>query len=63
MPPQPPRILQTSPNPTPQRDFHIHMEIPEFPCLCPKTRQPDFATLTLDSIPEKHYIDVKYLNI
>ena len=41
------------PNPTPGRDYHIHMEIPEFTCLCPKTGQPDFATLILDYIPEQ----------
>jgi NADPH-dependent 7-cyano-7-deazaguanine reductase QueF len=44
--------LETFPNPAPQRDFHIHMEIPEFTCLCPKTGQPDFATLLLDYIPD-----------
>ena len=45
--------LKTFPNPAPGRDFHIHMEIPEFTCLCPKTGQPDFATLILDYIPER----------
>ncbi|MFZ9649282.1 MAG: hypothetical protein ACO29C_04245, partial [Fluviibacter sp.] len=37
---QPSKSLETFPNPTPQRDFTIHMEIPEFTCLCPKTGQP-----------------------
>lgn len=41
---QPSKTLETFPNPAPHRDFHIHMEIPEFTCLCPKTGQPDFDT-------------------
>ena len=49
---QPAKSLETFPNPAPERDYHIHMQIPEFTCLCPKTGQPDFATLTLDYIPE-----------
>ena len=55
--------LQTFPNPAPQRDFHIHMEIPEFTCLCPKTGQPDFATLILDYIPEKTCVELKSLKL
>lgn len=60
---QPSRILETFPNPAPQRDFHIHMEIPEFTCLCPKTGQPDFATLILDYIPEKTCVELKSLKL
>ena len=50
---QPSKTLETFPNPTPNRDFHIHMEIPEFTCLCPKTGQPDFAVIYLDYIPDQ----------
>ena len=63
MTPQPAIILETFPNPAPQRDFHIHMEIPEFTCLCPKTGQPDFATLILDYIPEKTCVELKSLKL
>ena len=63
MPPQPAKILETFPNPAPQRDFHIHMEIPEFTCLCPKTSQPDFATLILDYVPEKTCVELKSLKL
>ena len=55
--------LQTFPNPAPRRDFHIHMEIPEFTCLCPMTGQPDFATLTLDYIPEARCVELKSLKL
>ena len=60
---QPSKTLETFPNPATQRDFHIHMEIPEFTCLCPKTGQPDFATLILDYIPEKTCVELKSLKL
>ncbi|MES2771436.1 MAG: preQ(1) synthase [Pseudomonadota bacterium] len=56
-------MLDTFPNPAPQRDFQIHIEIPEFTCLCPKTGQPDFATLILDYVPEQHCIELKSLKL
>lgn len=59
----PAETLETFPNPAPQRDYHIHMEIPEFTCLCPKTGQPDFATLLLDYIPEQTCIELKSLKL
>ena len=55
--------LETFPNPQPGRDFLIHMEIPEFTCLCPKTGQPDFAVLTLDYVPEKLCVELKSLKL
>ena len=63
MPIQPTKKLETFPNPTPVRDYHIHMEIPEFTCLCPKTGQPDFAILILDYIPDKRCIELKSLKL
>lgn len=57
------RTLETFANPSPARDYHIHMEIPEFTCLCPKTGQPDFATLFLDYIPNKKCIELKSLKL
>ena len=60
---QPSKTLETFPNPAPHRDFQIHMEIPEFTCLCPKTGQPDFATLILDYIPEKTCVELKSLKL
>ena len=53
--------LETFSNPQPQRDYTIHMEIPEFTCLCPKTGQPDFATLHLDYVPDELCVELKSL--
>ena len=61
MPSKPSSQIETFPNPAPQRDYHVHMEIPEFTCLCPITGQPDFAALYLDFIPDKKNIELKSL--
>ena len=63
MPSKPSLSLDTFPNPSPARDYLIHMEIPEFTCLCPKTGQPDFATLCLDYIPDRKCVELKSLKL
>ncbi len=63
MPSQPSIDLETFPNPNPQRDFVIRMRMPEFTCLCPKTGQPDFATLYLEYIPEAICVELKSLKL
>src|SRR4249919_443518 len=57
------KALETFPNPSPGRDFLIHMQIPEFTCLCPMTSHPDFATLFLDYIPEAKCVELKSLKL
>lgn len=63
MPRKPNSTLDTFVNPNSDRDYLIHMEIPEFTCLCPKTGQPDFATLFLDYIPDKKCVELKSLKL
>ena len=60
---QPTKELETFENPNTKRDLHVHMQIPEFTCLCPKTGQPDFATLYLDYIPDKRCVELKSLKL
>ena len=60
---QPSKQLETFANPNPNRDFHIHMEIPEFTCLCPKTGQPDFAVIYLDYIVDQLCVELKSLKL
>ena len=57
------KTLETFPNPGAQRDYAIHMRIPEFTCLCPKTGQPDFATLILDYVPDRLCVELKSLKL
>jgi 7-cyano-7-deazaguanine reductase len=63
MPTQPASEIETFPNPAPERDYTIRMSIPEFTCLCPKTGQPDFATLELEYVPDRLCIELKALKL
>ena len=60
---QPTRELETFPNPKPGRDYTIRIRVPEFTCLCPKTGQPDFATLLLEYIPDQQCVELKSLKL
>jgi 7-cyano-7-deazaguanine reductase len=55
--------LQTFANPAPERDYTIRMTLPEFTCLCPKTGQPDFATLKLEYVPDERCVELKSLKL
>lgn len=55
--------IETFLNPFPGRDYTVEMECPEFTCLCPKTGQPDFATLHISYIPEKLCLELKSLKL
>ncbi len=57
----PSKILEVFDNPNVERDFVIRIDIPEFTCLCPKTGQPDFATLHLEYIADKSCVELKSL--
>lgn len=60
---QPSDQLETFPNPNPNRDYTIIMDIPEFTCLCPKTGQPDFATLKIEYNPDALCVELKSLKL
>ena len=60
---RPQRKVQTFPNPAPGRDYRIHLEIPEFTCLCPMTGQPDFARMELDYVPDRRCVELKSLKL
>ena len=61
--PQPISCLEIFTNPAPERDYTIRMSIPEFSCLCPKTGQPDFATLELEYVPHECCVELKSLKL
>lgn len=60
---KPSNALETFPNPQPERDFTIRIHTPEFTCLCPKTGQPDFATIHIEYVPAQHCIELKALKL
>lgn len=51
--------IETFSNIYSDRDFVITMDIPEFTCVCPRTGLPDFATLTLEYVPDKRCLELK----
>ena len=63
MPATPTKQLETFTNPEPARDYTIRMQIPEFTCLCPRTGQPDFATLDLEYVPDRLCVELKSLKL
>jgi 7-cyano-7-deazaguanine reductase len=63
MPSQPSQDLETFANPQPGRDYTVRIRIPEFTCLCPKTGQPDFATLHLEYVPDQRCVELKALKL
>ena len=63
MPTKPSKKIGTFPNPCPDRDYEIAFDCPEFTCVCPKTGQPDFATLRIRYVPERLCVELKSLKL
>lgn len=63
MPQAPTTELETFANPAADRDYTIRMRIPEFTCLCPRTGQPDFATLDFEYVPDRLCVELKSLKL
>ena len=57
------KLLETFKNEYPNRNYKIVHTAPEFTSLCPKTGQPDFATITVEYIPDKLCIELKSLKV
>lgn len=56
-------LLESFDNPKPERDYRIEFTCPEFTCVCPKTSQPDFATLKISYIADKKCVELKSLKL
>ncbi len=59
----PSSTLDTFENPNPERDYTIHIDTPEFTCLCPVTGQPDFATIEIQYVPDQLCLELKALKL
>ncbi len=55
--------LVTVKNQYPNRDYAVKISIPEFNCVCPKTGLPDFATITVNYIPDQKIVELKSLKL
>ena len=54
-------VIETFPNPRPERDFEIDIDCPEFTSMCPKTGLPDFGTIRITYVPDQQCIELKAL--
>lgn len=63
MPSKPTKQLEVFKNPKPERSYEIKFECPEFTCVCPKTGQPDFATIRIQYIPDQLCVELKSLKL
>ena len=59
----PSKNLETFPNPSPDRDYEIAFDVPEFTCLCPLTGQPDFAHFAIRYVPDQKCVELKSLKL
>jgi len=56
-------MLETFPNPSTDRDYTVEFRCPEFTCVCPKTGQPDFATIRFRYVPDRSCVELKSLKL
>jgi 7-cyano-7-deazaguanine reductase len=59
----PQRRLEVFDNPAGDREYEIRFECPEFTCLCPRTGQPDFATIRIRYAPARTCVELKSLKL
>ncbi len=62
-PAKPSRKLETFPNRHLKRDYTVTLETDEFTCVCPVTGQPDFASLTIEYVPDRKIVESKSLKL
>ena len=58
-----PTLLEKFINKHPENDYMVHLHCPEFTSLCPKTGQPDFATIIINYIPRSYLVESKSLKL
>ena len=58
-----PSLLETFINKHPGRDYFVKFNCPEFTSLCPKTGQPDYATLYISYVPDQRMVESKSLKL
>lgn len=58
-----PTVLESFDNAFPENTYTVELECPEFTALCPKTAQPDFATILIRYAPDKKLVESKSLKL
>jgi 7-cyano-7-deazaguanine reductase len=55
--------LETVANQYADREYEVHIRCPEFTCVCPRTGQPDFATIEIRYVPAQKIVELKSLKL
>lgn len=58
-----PELLEAFDNQHPDNDYFVKFICPEFTSLCPKTGQPDFATIYINYLPHLKMVESKSLKL
>lgn len=58
-----PEVLESFQNKHPENDYFVKFNCPEFTSLCPKTGQPDFATIYISYVPDQKLVESKSLKL
>lgn len=58
-----PEVLEVFENKHQENDYFVKFNCPEFTSLCPKTGQPDFATIYISYVPDKLMVESKSLKL
>lgn len=58
-----PQVLEAFVNKHPDNEYVVTLNCPEFTSLCPKTGQPDFATIVISYIPRLRMVESKSLKL
>ena len=56
-------VLETFPNQYPGREYEVNISCPEFTAVCPRTGQPDFATIRINYVPDQKVVELKSLKL
>jgi 7-cyano-7-deazaguanine reductase len=57
------KILETFPDQYPDREYEVNITCPEFTAVCPRTGQPDFATIKIKYVPHRRIVELKSLKL
>ncbi|HEC76238.1 MAG TPA: NADPH-dependent 7-cyano-7-deazaguanine reductase QueF [Thermoplasmatales archaeon] len=56
-------VLEVWENPSPEKDYWVEISFSEFTCLCPRSGYPDFATIKIRYVPDKHIVELRSLKL
>jgi 7-cyano-7-deazaguanine reductase len=46
-----------------KKNYNIHIELPEFTSLCPRSGYPDFAKIIIDYTPNEFVVELKAIKL